>query len=58
VADVAPVRSGEIVVGLVDAASRVEAVVAELRRVRLDSDLHLDLAAHSAGGLVARDYVR
>ncbi len=42
----------------VEAAGRLEAVVERLRRARLDPNLRVDLIAHSAGGLVARYYVR
>ncbi len=42
----------------VEAAGRLGEVIETLRRVRLDSDLRVDLIAHSAGGLVARYYVR
>lgn len=42
----------------VAAARRLEQVVARLREVRLDPDLRFDVVAHSAGGLVARYFVR
>ncbi len=42
----------------VAASRRLEEVVERLRQVRLDPDLRVDLIAHSAGGLVARYYVR
>lgn len=42
----------------VDAARRIEYAVARLRAVRLDPELRVDVVAHSAGGLVARYYVR
>ncbi len=41
----------------VAAAQRLGAAVDQLRRVRLDPDLRVDVIAHSAGGLVARYYV-
>ncbi len=43
---------------LVEAAGRVDAVIAELRRLRSDPALQVDLVGHSAGGLVARYFVR
>ncbi len=42
----------------VEAAGHLEEVVESLRRVRLDPNLRVDVIAHSAGGLVARYYVR
>lgn len=42
----------------VAAARRLEGVVERLRQVRLDPELRVDVIAHSAGGLVARYYVR
>jgi hypothetical protein len=43
---------------LVEAAAQVDEVIAELRRLRGDPALRVDLVAHSAGGLVARYFVR
>ncbi len=43
---------------LVEASSRLDAVIAELRRLRGDPSLQVDLVGHSAGGLVARYFVR
>ncbi|MFN7943098.1 MAG: hypothetical protein U0X73_16015 [Thermoanaerobaculia bacterium] len=42
----------------VEAARQLEGVVERLRQVRLDPELRVDVIAHSAGGLVARYYVR
>ncbi|MGE0641580.1 MAG: esterase/lipase family protein [Thermoanaerobaculia bacterium] len=42
----------------VEAARRLEGVVERIRQVRLDPELRVDVIAHSAGGLVARYYLR
>ena len=43
---------------MVDAAARLDALVERLRALRADPDLKVDLVAHSAGGLVARYFLR
>lgn len=43
---------------LVEAAGRLGKVIEHLRRLRGDPDLKVDVIAHSAGGLVARYFVR
>ncbi len=44
--------------GFVAAAGRLEQVIGQLRAVRGDPDLTVDLVAHSAGAMIARYYVR
>lgn len=43
---------------LVEAAGRLGEVIERIRRLRGDPDLKVDVIAHSAGGLVARYFVR
>jgi pimeloyl-ACP methyl ester carboxylesterase len=43
---------------LVSAAQKLDGVIRRLRELRGDPDLRVDLVAHSAGGLVARYFLR
>ncbi|NIR32157.1 MAG: hypothetical protein GWN84_23230 [Gammaproteobacteria bacterium] len=43
---------------LVEAAAKLDGLIERLREVRLEPALMVDLVAHSAGGLVARYFVR